>query len=402
MITEQFEICNKELCTGCGACAQICALNCILMTADDEGFIYPAIDFNRCISCNKCRKVCPVNSPVTKTPSQFYMAWHNSSDVLLKSSSGGIFTSLANYIFEKKGVVFGVAQNPEKVYTYHVAIENADSLDKLRKSKYYQSDTLLVYKEVKNLLAQGRWVLFTGTACQIVALQNVLGNICKDTLVTMDVLCHGITSSKVIRYYLADMENIFGKHIVGFDFRAKTPRFGWAKSTKVRLHFSDNKMYTYSYEEDLFFPGFNKNLFLRESCYHCSYCGTQRVSDFTAADFWGIDRNSVSKEQLYNGISLLLVNTEKGNHIKADLSDVLYTRMVDAENLIPKTSLALTRPCDRPKERDIIFSMFARCGYVETLHKLIPQHFKKVRKKKYITTIIGERGYQLLKMVLHK
>lgn len=199
------------------------------MTADDEGFIYPAIDFNRCISCNKCRKICPVNSPVTKTPSQFYMAWHNSSDVLLKSSSGGIFTSLANYIFEKKGVVFGVAQNPEKVYAYHVAIENADSLDKLRKSKYYQSDTLLVYKEVKNLLAQGRWVLFTGTACQIVALQNVLGNICKDTLVTMDVLCHGITSSKVIRYYLADMENIFGKHIVGFDFRAKTPRFGWAK-----------------------------------------------------------------------------------------------------------------------------------------------------------------------------
>ena len=139
MITEQFEICNKELCTGCGACAQICALNCILMTADDEGFIYPAIDFNRCISCNKCRKICPVNSPVTKTPSQFYMAWHNSSDVLLKSSSGGIFTSLANYIFEKKGVVFGVAQNPEKVYAYHVAIENADSLDKLRKSKYYLS-----------------------------------------------------------------------------------------------------------------------------------------------------------------------------------------------------------------------------------------------------------------------
>lgn len=152
-------------------------------------------------------------------------------------------------------MVFGVAQNPEKVYAYHVAIENADSLDKLRKSKYYQSDTLLVYKEVKNLLAQGRWVLFTGTACQIVALQNVLGNICKDTLVTMDVLCHGITSSKVIRYYLADMENIFGKHIVGFDFRAKTPRFGWAKSTKVRLHFSDNKMYTYSYEEDFVFPG---------------------------------------------------------------------------------------------------------------------------------------------------
>lgn len=159
-------------------------------------------------------------------------------------------------------MVFGVAQNPEKVYAYHVAIENADSLDKLRKSKYYQSDTLLVYKEVKNLLAaRSLGSLSPEQLVKLIALQNVLGNICKDTLVTMDVLCHGITSSKVIRYYLADMENIFGKHIVGFDFRAKTPRFGWAKSTKVRLHFSDNKMYTYSYEEDLFFPGFNKNLF---------------------------------------------------------------------------------------------------------------------------------------------
>lgn len=399
-MVDRFEICSKKHCTGCGACVQVCAKGCISMEIDSEGFLYPIIDYSQCVSCNKCLKTCPQNSSVAKFDSTFYMVWHKSREILLKSSSGGVFTAFAEYVLAKKGVVYGVAHHPQAVYAFHVAVENANELDKLRKSKYYQSDTLLVFQEVRDHLRNGRWVLFTGTACQIAGLLNVLGNADKSKLLTMDVLCHGVTSSKVIKYYLTDMERIIGKKVTDFDFRIKIPKCGWTKSSKMRLHLSDNQCYVSDYDSDLFFSGFNENLFLRESCYNCFYCGRQRISDFTAADFWGIDSQSVTKEQLYNGISLLLVNSEKGNAIVQKLGQVMHIKPVDADTLIPRTSLALRHPCKRPQQRDIIFQNFAQYGYEATLKKLIPRHFAQVRQKKLFQFFIGERGYTWLKSVM--
>lgn len=402
MSKEIFKICTINNCTGCGACEQICPHGCISMVENSEGFKYPQIDFDTCLYCKRCVNACPENVPVPKHDASFYMAWHRSEEVLLQSSSGGVFTALANYIFHKGGIVYGVVQNSSQIYAYHVGIEDQSKLDRLRRSKYYQSDTKHTYIEVKKWLLQGRWVLFTGTSCQIAGLYKVLAKTPKDTLITMDVLCHGVTSRNVVKCFIKDRVKQYGNSIKDFGFRIKKTKSGWQQSTRSWFKLENDKLIINDYDEDMFFPGFNKNLFLRESCYHCKYCGCLRISDFTAADFWGIDQNSISKNQLYSGVSLLAVNTQQGKDIMRQLSSDLDVKPVDINNFIHKTSLALTRPCNRPYERDIIFNLLQEKGYDNTLHTLIPKHFFQVKRKKIITKLIGIKGYNLLKVLLRK
>lgn len=402
MLKEKFEICSSDICTGCGACMQVCPHGCISMIDNEEGFKYPQIDFEKCLFCKRCVKTCPENSLVGKLNAKFFMAWHYSEKVLLNSSSGGVFTALADYVFQRGGIVYGVNHDATQIYAWHEGIENKDDLDRLRKSKYYQSDTLQVYQEIKYWLQQKRWVLFTGTSCQVAGLLNLLGNISRETLLTMDILCHGVTSHKVVRSFIRDREKEYGKKVLDFGFRIKVPRDGWLRSTKTWLRFVDGNLLIPNYLNDFFFPAFNRNLFLRESCYRCRYCGCQRISDFTAADFWGVNKESIPFKQLYNGVSLLLVNTAKGAKIQDILQKDLYMESIDISHFISHTSLALTRPCERPHERDSVFSLLEQGGYDHMLRTLMPYYFRQVRRKKIFTKILGERGYEYLKSLLHR
>lgn len=396
------EICTPEKCTGCGACAQVCVKSCISMEENSEGFLYPVIDYNACIDCGLCRKTCPVNHATKTRASSFYMAWHRDVEVLRRSSSGGVFTALADYVLAQGGVVFGASWNPDNRQVLHTMIENPAQLDKLRLSKYYQSDTKNVYKEAKALLAQKRMVLFSGTACQIAALYAVVGGN-QESLLTVDILCHGVASKKVVDAYITSKEKYYKKKIDSFQFRAKGEDTQWAngESSRMRLIFTDGTDYIEAHSTDTFYNGFNGSMFLRESCYRCDYCGTDRIADFTLADFWGVHPDTVPAEQLKLGVSLMLCNSQKARDILPALSDTLVMTEIDPQAAIP-FNLALVKPNARPQQRDTFFQQLETREYDQIIKGIFWKLYLKKSVKKALVTLIGQSQFEKCKRLLRK
>lgn len=322
------EIKDKQNCCGCMACLNICPTQCIYIKTDEEGFDYPYVDANSCIKCGLCNKVCPIlNVKNAKKPIKVYAAKNHNEEVRLKSSSGGIFTALAENTINYGGVVFGVSFDKDwnAVHTYTECI---DKLEAFRGSKYVQSEMKTSYNDVKSFLNEGRQVLFSGTPCQIAALKNFLK---KDyfNLLTVEILCHGVPSPKVWQRYLNEKSKEYkNKHINNIYFRNKIE--GWSKYHFV-IDFNNSTKYDTLSFVDPYFKGFISNLYLRPSCYECKCKNGRASSDITIADYWNIDE--VLPE--YNddkGVSLILVNTEKGNTILKLLSssvDIIETSFYD-------------------------------------------------------------------------
>ncbi len=302
------DIKEKEDCCGCSACVQICPRQCISLVADDEGFEYPQVDASKCIDCSLCNKVCPViNAGASKHPIKIYASKNVDEGVRSKSSSGGVFTPLAENIIDEGGVVFGVSfdKNWNPVHSY---AETKNGLTAFRGSKYVQSKIGTSYAEVKAFLRSGRKVLFSGTSCQVAGLKRFLGRE-YDNLFTVEVLCHGVPSAKVWQKYLDIRKREFCcTDISDINFRDK--RHGWA-NYDVTIAFGNGSSYNTSHKKDPYFRGFMKNLYLRPSCYACKCKNGRSGSDIVIADYWRI--NKVLPEFNDNkGISLILVNTEKG------------------------------------------------------------------------------------------
>ena len=182
------EICTALDCVGCGVCVSVCPQRCISMEENKEGFLYPVIDIEKCINCGLCEKKCPQNMAHNTETSKFYMAWHKNREILMKSSSGGVFSALANWILDRDGIIVGATFNSKTREVSHELINEYRQLDELRLSKYYQSKTEHIFPLVREQIKQGKLVLFTGTACQIAALNSFLGKLDIKNLITIDVL----------------------------------------------------------------------------------------------------------------------------------------------------------------------------------------------------------------------
>lgn len=234
------EVVRKQDCCGCTACKSVCPRQCITMEEDSEGFLYPIVDRSKCVDCHLCEKVCPMsNVRDERRPLSIYAFKHNSDEVRMRSSSGGMFSLLAEHVLSRGGVVFGAAFD-EEWEVAHKYIESAEELDGLRRSKYVQSRMGESYSHVLNFLKAGRLVLFAGTPCQIAGL---LRYVRKDyaNLLTMDFVCHSVPSPKVWRKYLKEecaRKGTAGKNSVfkslksvplikGINFRDKS--VGWKK-----------------------------------------------------------------------------------------------------------------------------------------------------------------------------
>ncbi len=302
------EIKDKADCCGCSACAQICPRQCISMEIDDEGFEYPEVDASQCISCSLCNKVCPIiNAGASKPPLKVYASKNKDEAVRSRSSSGGVFTPLAENIIDDGGVVFGVSfdENWNPVHSY---TEARDGLSAFRGSKYVQSRIGTSYKDVKDYMKSGRKVLFSGTSCQVAGLKRFLGRE-YDNLFTVEILCHGVPSTKVWQKYLDIRKREFNcTEISDVCFRDK--RHGWF-GYDVTIAFDNGSTYVASHKKDPYFKGFMRNLYLRPSCYACKCKNGRSGSDIVIADYWCI--NKVLPEFNDNkGVSLILANTEKG------------------------------------------------------------------------------------------
>ena len=321
------QIDNKKACCGCWACIQRCPRNCITMHEDEEGFSYPIVDTSACIECGLCEKVCPVlNQAEAKRPLDVYAAINPNEEVRLNSSSGGIFTQLAEKVIADGGVVFG-ARFDEHWEVVHDYCETSAGLAAFRGSKYVQSRIGACYRHAENFLKTGRRVLFSGTSCQIAGLHRFLGKE-YDNLLTVDVICHGVPSPLVWRKYVEAIktcpQDIIGKNttlhfadkntaIAGIAFRDKSS--GWKRyGFTVRSIDENNQeriLFRETFYENLFMGGFLKDIYLRPSCYACPSKSGKAQSDITLGDYWGIENHHPAMDD-DKGTSLVLLHTDKG------------------------------------------------------------------------------------------
>lgn len=305
------EIKDKHNCCGCAACVQKCARQCISLLEDSEGFLYPVIDTEKCIDCGLCETVCPELNQYDKQSSLTTLAAINIDEcVRLESSSGGVFSLLAEQTIKDGGVVFG-ARFDEK---WEVVIDCSDTLEgiaQFRGSKYLQARTEDSFFRCEQFLKKGRRVLYSGTPCQVAGLKHFLGKEYRN-LFTVDVVCHGVPSPKVWRKYLDETVGV--SNVKGVSMRDKVE--GW-QNYHLSISYVDgdkSRILSSPYGKNDYMRAFLKDMILRPSCYRCKSRELRSGSDITIGDYWGID--DVCPEMNDDkGICLVLANTEKGKSI---------------------------------------------------------------------------------------
>ena len=312
---------NQQDCCGCTACLHSCPVHCITMREDEEGFLYPVINEEHCIHCRKCETVCPMRRMENRnTETAAYVGYCRNEAIREQSSSGGIFSALAEWVLQQDGVVFGAAFD-ENFEVCHTAIETTAELGKLCGSKYVQSRLGNAYSEVKHYLEMEHIVLFTGTACQIAGLKKYLNREYVN-LYTVDVLCHGVPSPEIWKKYLTEQEKRYGASIEKIEFRNK--ECGW-NNYSMKIVFSDRQQYSVRFSEDKFMQMFLSNLDLRPSCYACPFKTIPRMSDMTIGDSWGIEKVMPDLGD-DKGTSVVLVHSSKGKRMLQEVAEKLLLR----------------------------------------------------------------------------
>ena len=331
------------------------------MLPDAEGFLSPSVDVGICTGCDLCLKVCPVfekdidhNQYHTLLLDRFnqpivYAAWHQNSAIRAESSSGGVFTALADDVLVRQGVVAGAAFD-QGFKVRHITIQNKSDLSRLRGSKYVQSemnDAFLLH--IRNQLKQKQTILFSGTPCQVAGLRHFLQRT-YDNLFCCDIICHGVPSPLLLAKY-AQHVNAKGKQLASIGFRDKAT--GWKKFS-VRQYFTKGGTKLQPMFADPYMAAFLRNYALRESCYQCQFTTTQRWGDLTIADFWQVAKVYPEYDQDDLGTSLVFVNTEKGRLWLKACRTNLFIGPADLDAAIAGNP-QLKTPSRRPAQRDTFY-----------------------------------------------
>ena len=364
---------EKKQCTGCGLCAEKCPKNCILMAEDEEGFRFPKIDFTKCVDCGLCVRNCPTTAVADALYSKYERSYFcgiiKDKDLLMKSSSGGVFGVLAEYIIGIGGFVCGCLYT-EDLEAVHVLTNRKQDIQKMFGSKYVQSRAEHCFPEIQNHLKAENIVMFTGTACQIAALRLYLG---KDysNLYCVEILCHGVPSPGLFRKYKQYLEKRLGGKIKDIRFRDKR-RDGWGSEHRTCIIYEKNgKLYEKRPILPAYFSAFFYGLDLRESCYQCKFATSERVADLTIGDFWGSWNKY--KKRFSEGISVVGVNSEKGYRLSENISDTFdfYEALSENEAIVSNDNF--THPIKRPSERTSFY------------HGILSQEYKGLWKKAYLS-----------------
>lgn len=311
-------------CANCGACLNACPVNAISVNAKD--FFYQIeVDDDKCINCGLCIKVCPVHSELPEMHiTNAYGGYHKDKQVVRKSSSGGAFYAIAQGVLDQGGIVFGAAYSED----YHsVVFRNTDevSIESLLRSKYVESSVGVAFRQIKEELKKGRKVLFCGTPCQVAGLKRYIGS--APNLYTCDFSCGGLPSHRIFDDYLKVQEKLFGANVAEVNFRPKL--YGW-KTYGITMLFKNGKKYRSLAEVDPYFSSFlHHRTINRDYCYECDFAD-HHSADIILADFWLHDKVS-DLDNRDEGLSLLLVNSEKGNELIERISDHFYLKEVDVD-----------------------------------------------------------------------
>ena len=378
------------LCTGCAACADKCPKQCIKMSENEEGFLYPQLDVTECIDCGLCEKVCPALEVHNqkREPLQIYVGYNTDEAVLLNSSSGGVFTLLGQQIIQAGGVVFGARFN-DQWEVVHDYTETIDGLVAFRGSKYVQCRMDHTYRQAEFFLKKGKPVLFSGTPCQIAGLRKFLGKI-YDNLILVDFICHGVPSPGIWRRYLSEVigshkEKYHVKnntvHIREISFRNKST--GWKRFSFSLSVVEQEKVLVINepLDKNDYLKGFLANLYLRPSCHNCNDKGWNSGSDITIADAWGIGRYMPDFDD-DKGCSIMSVLTPKGAHILEILKETGLMRVRQIDEDFIKTHNPAAFISAKPHKKRKAFFKYIRTG--KNFHSVInaclpqPTYFDKI------------------------
>lgn len=377
---------DEKDCCGCSVCSEICTKKCIHMTQGTLGHLFPAVDEKLCVECGLCKQVCPADNKLKKNEykKSVYATYSKDKIIRFSGSSGGMFGTFASKVLENGYIVYGAAFD-NALNLKCIAAKNKNELLPLMKSKYLQSDIRGKFSEIRASLENGDRVLITATPCQISALKLYLR---KDyeNLITVDFFCHGVPSQiffdKCMEY---DAKTKYNGEIFSYQFRTKkkngsTPHYFTVEYKKNRKI----KKKTGYYFESTFYAFFQKYICLRESCYDCKFAKSERVSDITISDFHDIDKY-VRGINRFDGVSMVVVNSEKGEQLLKDCKDTLYLEKLEQIQGTPEGS-------KRPKNRDEFVNDYEVLSIEDLANKYIP-------KKRYLKMRIY---YTLPKVIRNK
>lgn len=316
--------CDKELCTGCAACANICEYGALQMVFDEKGFLYPHINEELCVACNQCQEICPINvqnNTDNLADVKVYAMKSRDMDIRLHSTSGGAFSELAQVILNKGGCIVGAAYTQDWSVEHRIVCD-MDQLEEIRRSKYQQSNIGLVYRQVKEVLLNKQDVLFCGTPCQAAGLKAYLGKEYSN-LYICDFICRGVPSPGIFQSYIKDLQEQYGSEVTSVWMKNK--RNGWHSLTTA-ITFANGEEYVRSGYDDTYVQLFLKyNVGIRPSCFQCQFKGKNSISDITLGDFWGLEGTEMDDNL---GTSCVLCRTEKGKRLFEQIKDnVIYCEM---------------------------------------------------------------------------
>lgn len=377
------QIQNKVDCCGCNACGDVCAHQAITFKTDNEGFWYPEVDKKKCTDCHLCEKVCPILHKADNierfAEASIFAAYTKDESIRLDSTSGGIHSMLALEKFKDKAYVGGAVYNQDHTCS-QIVTSDKGMLSEIRSSKYLQSSSEGVYKEIRKFLREDKEVFYCGCPCQIHALYNFLGKE-YNNLTTCDFICRGVNSPKVFLKYMEMLERQYGSKATKIKFKNK--KWGW-HNFSLRVNFENGQEYCKDRWHDLFFIGYlQSGNFARPSCYECPFKGFPQKADITLADFWGIEKIAPSMDQ-DKGTSLVMINSGKGQKLFDAIKEKIEWRqftMDDARKGNPAMdgSLKSVKP-----NREEFFEDLDKLPFEKVAAKHFPLPTLKKKIKKYL------------------
>lgn len=387
---------KKQDCCGCGTCVVSCPVQAVSMIEQEVGCLYPQVDYDKCIQCGKCKQVCAFqrDSVVKKTQDFTYAAMAEEKALLKISASGGVFATIARNVLKLHGVVFGCSMEYQngKLVPMHIGVYKEEDLHRLQGSKYVQSFLNDVFLEVKRALQDKRIVLFSGTPCQVDALNQYLEKEDKSSLYTMDIICHGVPGAKFFQDYIESIEKKTKKKIPAFYFRDKT--WGWGLNAKCVLVDKKGKKTEKNLSPDIssYYSLFLESETYRQSCYSCKYADAERKSDVTIGDYWCMEKEHPEYMverggplSVEAGVSCVLVNTQKGEELFEFYAEGLNLQPSEYVK-VAKWNQQLVSPSIHTEKREKIIHLYKKYGY-----KGVEKMFRKSIGIKYYVRVLRNR-----------
>ena len=384
---------DRDKCVGCKVCADICPNRAISYETDKKGFWYPVTDNKKCNQCKLCLKICPglIDQKLEKKKPAVFCAWIKDDHVRLKSTSGGFYSALAEEYISKGKYIAGCQYTEDYKGAFHTTCNTNQGLEKMLGSKYFQSDTAGIYRAIKDLLDADEEVLFCGTPCQSAALQIFLRESYAN-LMTVDFICRGVTSPRIYREYLSELEEKFHSRVESVHMKDK--RTGWL-SLGIGIKFRNGREYFRKGKDDLWVRGYvQESLFTRPSCHSCKYKSLPRISDITIGDFWGIQ--GMKKEELFKGISLVMINSDRGEDLFNEIKEDIFFEKRDLDDLLEGNISILTND-PKGKNSELFFELLDSMSVSDSIKKCLKYKNSIAGRK---PKAIAERIYPFARRLL--